>query len=82
MADQHEQTTEGLAAPEADGAGDVRPPVTAVPPESGDGDVAISSHKPVDRSEQARDAPSEACECSGAPSARALCPWGFTHIGG
>src|ERR671923_277687 len=71
MADQHDETTEARAAPEAGGAGDVRPSVASIPPEPGDGlppvaalptgaDVAISSHQQVDRSEHAHATPSEA----------------------
>src|SRR5215211_165840 len=69
MADQHEQTTEGRAAPAAGGGGDVRP---SIPSESGDGgapvaalsteatDVAISAHQQVDRSDHAHATPAEA----------------------
>jgi guanosine-3',5'-bis(diphosphate) 3'-pyrophosphohydrolase len=58
MADQHEQTTEGRAAPEAGGNGDALPPVAALQPDSGD--VAISAHQQVDRSDHAHDTPAEA----------------------
>jgi GTP diphosphokinase / guanosine-3',5'-bis(diphosphate) 3'-diphosphatase len=57
MTDQHEQTTEGRAAPEAGGDGQLRP-VSAFPP--GTGDVAISAHQQVDRSEHEHDTPAEA----------------------
>ncbi len=58
MADPHDQTTEGLAAPEAGGNGDVEPQGAAIAPDGGD--VAISAHKPVDRAEHAPDIPAEA----------------------
>src|SRR5687767_8627840 len=55
MADQHEQTTEGPAAPEA---GDVQPRAAAIAPAKAD--VEISGHQPVDRSEHVHDTPAEA----------------------
>src|SRR5829696_261084 len=58
MADQHEQTTQGPAPPEAGSGGDARPPVAAIAPD--DADVAISAHKQVDRADHEHGTPTEA----------------------
>src|SRR5215208_3039606 len=58
MADQHEQTTQGPAPPEAGSGGDARPPVAAIAPD--DADVAISAHKQVDRADHEHGTATEA----------------------
>ena len=57
MADPHDETTEGGAAPEVSGSGDARPAGTEL---AAAADVAVSLHKPVDRFDHEHDPPAEA----------------------